>query len=240
MKPLTAIIVGLLTISVACAQDPSVEAEFVASDVFRTGSLVMRTWKDLHCDGQYFGTESVDAGITALNWEFRWKQFSILPGFGVGFGSGVHTAPMLTLRWNLETRQWFSQGYVAQSLLRQVGREENTEHSIHATVLDNNHISAKVGPAEIGGLWEYTKYREENEWKGGLRGALRLRHHIKLIVQSVWPDWEMRGGLAFERASTSKTRCPRCQAAEIVEEMGIGGEHVSIVPSRLDYLAKCG
>lgn len=201
MKLLTAIIVGLLTISVAWAQDstPSVEAEFVASDVFRTGSLVVRTWKDLHFDGQYFGTESVEAGITALNWEFHSKHFSIFPGFGVGFGSGVHTVPMLTLRWNLETRRWFSQGYMAQSLLSQVVTGENTEHSIHATILDNNHISARVGPAEIGGLWEYTKYREENEWKGGLRGALRFGHHIKLIVQSVWPDWEMRGGIAFER-----------------------------------------
>jgi hypothetical protein len=167
--------------------------------VFRNGSLVVRTWKDLHFDGQYFGTESVEAGITALNWEFRWKQLSISPGFGAGFGSGVDTAPMLTLRWKLETRRWFSQGYAAQSLLRQVVKDDNTGHSIHATVLDNNHISLRLGPAELGGLWEYTKYREENEWKGGLRGAVRLGEHFKLIVQSVWPDWEMRGGLAFER-----------------------------------------
>src|SRR4051812_49416029 len=110
-------IAGLLTISASSwAQDPKsaeettpgVEAEFVASDVFRSGSLLVRTWKELHFDGQYIGTESVDAGITGFNWEFRWKQLSILPGFGVGFGSGVHSAPMLTLRWKLETRRWFS------------------------------------------------------------------------------------------------------------------------------------
>jgi hypothetical protein len=195
-------IAGLLIISASSwAQDetPSLEAEFVASDVFRSGSLLVRTWKELHFDGQYFGTKSVDAGITGFNWEFRWKQFSILPGFGVSFGSGVHTAPMVALRWKLETRRWFSQGYVAQSLRSQIVEDESTGHTIHATVLDNNHISVRVGRAEIGGLWEHTKYREENEWKGGLRGAVRLGEHFKLIVQSVWPDWELRGGLAFER-----------------------------------------
>ena len=179
--------------------EPDVEAEFVASEVFRSGSLVVRTWKDLHFDGQYFGTETVNAGITALAWEFRWKQLSILPGFGASFGSGVHTVPMVTLRWKLETRRWFSQGYAAQSLLRQVVTDEDAGQTIYANVLDNNHISIRLGPTEVGGLWEHTKYRDENEWKGGLRGAVRLGEHFKLIVQSVWPDWEFRGGIAFEK-----------------------------------------
>jgi hypothetical protein len=194
-------IAGLLAISaLSWAQEPTsdLEAEFVASDIFRSGSLVVRTWKDLHLDGQYFGTESAEVGITALSWEFRWKQLSISPGFGAGFGSGVDSAPMLTLRWKLETRRWFSQGYAAQSLHHHLVENE-TGHAIYASVLDNNHISVRLGPAEIGGLWEHTNYREENEWKGGLRGAVRLGEHVKLIVQSVWPDWEFRGGLAFEK-----------------------------------------
>ena len=60
MKLLPAVIVGLLTISVVWAQDPApgLEAEFIAWDIFRSGSLVARTWKDLHFDGQYFGTQS--------------------------------------------------------------------------------------------------------------------------------------------------------------------------------------
>jgi hypothetical protein len=195
------VIGGLLTLAVSSwAQDrtPGFEAEFVASDIFRSGSLVARTWKDLHFDGQYFGTESVDAGVTAASWEFRWKELSISPGFGVAFGAGTETAPMLTLRWKLETRHWFSQGYAAQSLRRHVENEETGQTS-YASVLDNNHISARLGRLEIGGLWEHTKYREENEWKGGLRGAVRLGEHVKLIVQSVWPDWELRGGIAFEK-----------------------------------------
>ena len=201
-KRLPLAIAGLLAIPVSIwAQDPSphLEAEFVASDIFRSGSLVAQAWKGLNFDGQYFGTESVEAGITALSWEFRWKQLSIFPGFGAGFGSGVDTAPMLILRWKLETRRWFSQGYAAQSLLRQVVENEAAGHTIYASVLDDNHISVRLGPTEIGGLWEHTKYREENEWKGGLRGAVRFGEHFKLIVQSVWPDWELRGGVGFEK-----------------------------------------
>jgi hypothetical protein len=195
-------VAALLTISIAApAQEPAprLEAEFVASDVFRSGSVVARTWKELHLDGQYIGTENVDAGITALSWEFRWKQLSISPGFGVGFGGGVDMAAMVTLRWKLETRRWFSQGYGAQSLHRHIVEDEETGHAVYGSILDNNHISVRLGPAEIGGLWEHSKYREENEWKGGLRGAVRVGHGVKFIVQSVWPDWEMRAGLGFER-----------------------------------------
>jgi hypothetical protein len=201
MRPVL-VIAGLLTMSaLSWAEEPTpgLEAEFAASDVFRSGSLVARTWKELHFDGQYLGTETVDAGITALSWEFRWKRLSILPGFGAGFGSGVNTAPMVTLRWKLETRRWLSQGYAAQSLRRQVVEGEDPEHTIYASVLDNNHISVRLGRLEVGGLWEHTKYREENEWKGGIRGAVRLGEQFKLIVQSVWPNWEMRGGLGFEK-----------------------------------------
>ncbi len=205
---LSLLVIVLLTVpalSYAQDPDPSVEAEFVASGIFRSGSLVARAWKEIHFYGQYLGTESANAGITALAWEFRWKHFSILPGFGVAFGSGVQTVPALTFRWKFETRRWFSQGYFAQSLLAQVAESEGESesesagHTVHASVLDNNHISVKLGPTEIGGLWEHIKYREENEWKGGVRGALRLGEHFKLIVQSVWPGWEMRGGLAFEK-----------------------------------------
>jgi hypothetical protein len=49
-------IAGLLIISASpWAQEPTpgLEAEFVASDVFRSGSLVVRTWKDPHLDRQY-------------------------------------------------------------------------------------------------------------------------------------------------------------------------------------------
>jgi hypothetical protein len=143
--PLT--LAALLTVSIASrAQEPtpSVEAEFVASDVFRSGSLVARMWKELHFDGQYLGTESADAGITAISWEFRWKALSISPGFGVGFGGGVDTAPMVTLRWKLETRRWLSQGYGAQSLHRQIPEGE-TGNAIYASVLDKQPHQRPAG-----------------------------------------------------------------------------------------------
>jgi hypothetical protein len=59
---------------------------------------------------------------------------------------------VLTLRWKLEKRRWFSQGYWAHSLRRQIVEGEDTEHTIYASVLDNNHISVRLGPLEVGGF----------------------------------------------------------------------------------------
>ena len=73
----TRLLVMLLSIPIASlAEEPSprLETEFVASDIFRSGSVAARTWKGIHFDGQYFGTESADVGITGFSWEFRWKQ----------------------------------------------------------------------------------------------------------------------------------------------------------------------
>jgi hypothetical protein len=176
--------------------EPRLETEFVASDVYRSGSVIAGLWKDVHFDGEYIGTETANAGLTVLSWQFRWRSLFISPGFGAGFGSGVDVAPIVTLRWKLETPRFFSQGYAAQSLR---GHIDEGDHRIYASVLDNNHISVRIGRAELGGLWEHIKYREENDWKGGLRGGWRLGHGFKLIVQSVWPDWEFRGGVSYER-----------------------------------------
>jgi hypothetical protein len=131
---------------------------------------------------------------------------------GVGFGSPAQTAPIFTFRWTLDTHRWFSQGFFAQSLTGHVVQPEtesteetaaktvSEERSVHASILDNNHISVRLGPMEIGGLWERIRYREENEWKGGLRVAARIKKAgIKLIFQAVGPDAEFRGGIAFER-----------------------------------------
>jgi hypothetical protein len=35
--------------------EPRVEAEFVASDVFRSGSTVITIWRGLRLEGEYFG-----------------------------------------------------------------------------------------------------------------------------------------------------------------------------------------
>jgi hypothetical protein len=70
---------------------------------------------------------------------------------------------------------------------------------VYASILDNNHVSLRLGPVEVGYLWERIHYLEENEWKSGLRAAVRLGKNVKLIFQTVAPEVEFRGGIAFER-----------------------------------------
>jgi len=192
-------------------EEPRVEAEFVASDIFRSGTAIIKVWRGLHLEGEYFGAPNYDVGMTGAAWKFRWKGLSLSPGLAVGFGSPVLTAPVFTFRWTLNTRRWFSQGFFAQALSGHVVQEEtepsqetgeravSEEHKVRTSILDNNHISIRLGPMEVGGLWEHIKYREENEWKGGLRVAARIGKGVKLIFQTVGPEVEFRGGIAFER-----------------------------------------
>ncbi len=190
--------------------EPRVEAEFVASDIFRSGTTIVRVWRGFRLEGEYFGAPNFDVGVTGGGWNFKWKGLSVAPGIAVGFGSGVKVSPIATLRWTLDTHRWFSQGFFGQSLRGHIIEEETEteggeeaqvaeERNVHASILDNNHISVRLGPLEIGGLWERIRYREENEWKGGLRVGARLRKGVKLIFQTVGPDVEFRGGIVFER-----------------------------------------
>lgn len=176
------------------------ESEFVASDIFRSGTLIVRLWRGLHAEGEYFGTPEVNAGITGASWKFRWRRLTISPGLGVAYGSNVTTSPMLTVRWTLDTERWFSQGFWGQDLSAQTVHFENgEERKVRSAILDNNHLSLRIWRLEIGGLWEHIKYREENEWKGGVRVAGRLGRNWKLIFLTVGPEAEYRGGIAFER-----------------------------------------
>jgi hypothetical protein len=179
---------------------PSFEAEFVASDIFRSGTAIARLWRGLQFEGEYFGAANYDVGITGVGWRFRWRHFWVAPGIAAAFGSPADSAPVFTFRWNLETRRWFSQGFFGQSLTSHFQASEGEEtRKVYASILDNNHISVRLGPVELGGLWERIRYREENEWKGGLRVAVRPHKNLKLIFQTVAPDVEFRGGIAFEK-----------------------------------------
>jgi hypothetical protein len=194
--------VGVLPL---CAQEPQeesprVELEYVSSDVFRSGTGIVKLWRGLHLDGEYFGAPAYDVGITGASWKFRWKGLSVSPGFGVDFGSHVLKGPVVTFRWTLDTHRWFSQGFFAQSLQEYIVDEEGKEpFGVRGSVLDNNHFSIRLGPIEAGPLWERIKYRDENEWKGGGRLAMRFGRRLKLIFQTVAPDVEFRGGIAFEQ-----------------------------------------
>jgi hypothetical protein len=192
-------------------EEARVEVEFVASDVFRDGTTIIKIWRGLHLEGEYFGGAGYDVGAAGAAWKFRCKGLSISPGLAVGFGSPVQTAPIVTFRWTLDTRRVFSQGFFGQSLRAYVLEEEeepshetgesavSEQRKVHSSILDNNHVSLRLGPIEVGPMWERIKYREENEWKGGLRVAARIRKGVKLIFQVVAPEVEFRGGIAFER-----------------------------------------
>jgi hypothetical protein len=186
-------------------EEARIETEFVASSVFRSGTLIVRAWRQVHLETEYFGSPEFDVGITGVSWKARWKGLSVSPGFAVGFGGNIDTAPIVTLRWTLDTERWFSQGFLAQSLTGhliqgegEAGEGEIPLRTIHSSILDNNHVSIRLGPIEAGGMWERIQYREELEWKGGLRLAARLGRRFKLIFQTVAPDIEFRGGIAYE------------------------------------------
>jgi hypothetical protein len=93
----------------------------------------------------------------------------------------------------------FGRSLTAHSYQAENGEGPSREFvAVHSSILDNNHISLRVGPIEAGGLWEHIKYREESEWKGGVRLAARIRR-VKFIFQCLGPSVEYRGGLAFEK-----------------------------------------
>ena len=180
---------------------PQVELEFIASGISRSGTAIFRLWRGLHLEGEYLGSANFDVGITGVSWKFRWKGLALSPGFAVGFGSAAQTAPVVTLRWTLETSRWYSQGFLGQSLREHVVQSHHGESpsAVRALVLDNNHLSVRLGPIEAGPIWEYIKYREEKEWKGGARIAARLGRRFKVMFITVGPGLEFRGGVAFER-----------------------------------------
>ena len=210
MKGISLLVVAGFGIATGFAQDvgeqklepsPQVELEFIGSGISRSGTTIFRLWRGVHLEGEYLGSANFDVGITGVSWKFRWKGLALSPGFAVGFGSAAQTAPAVTLRWTLETRRWYSQGFLGQSLREHVVESHNGDSpsAVRASVLDNNHLSVRLGPIEAGPIWEYIKYRDEKEWKGGARIAARLGRQFKVMFIAVAPGLEFRGGVAFDR-----------------------------------------
>lgn len=181
------------------------ESEYVSSGIFRSGTAIVKVWRGLHAEGEYFGGAKYDVGVVGAAWKWRWKALSVSPGFAVGFGSPAQVAPVLTFRWTIDSRRVFSQGFFAQSLRPNAfveesedGEEPGEQRFSYTSILDNNHVSLRLGPVEVGPMWERIQYRNEQEWKGGARLGLRLPKGFKLIFQTVGPEVEYRGGIAFE------------------------------------------
>jgi len=75
------------------------EVEFLASEVFRSGSYVQPLWKGLHREGHYFGDQTTNVGYTGADWMLRLKRFGLAPGFGATFGGSPSSAsPAVTFR----------------------------------------------------------------------------------------------------------------------------------------------
>src|SRR3954447_14635401 len=148
MTAIRLLVVAGLEIAAGFAQDareqkpppsPRVELEFIASEISRSGTTIFRLWRGVHLEGEYLGSADFDVGITGVSWKFRWKGLALSPGFAVGFGSAAQTAPAVTLRWTLETRRWYSQGFLGKSLRGHVlkGHDGEPPSAVSASILDN-------------------------------------------------------------------------------------------------------
>ena len=72
MGPLAVLALALLP-AIALGKDgPSSEAEFVASDIFRSSSLVLPASGRFAFEGHYFGGTETDTGYTAES-DARWN-----------------------------------------------------------------------------------------------------------------------------------------------------------------------
>lgn len=178
-----------------------IEADFFASDVFRSATLAFRMWKGLAFEGHYFHVSGRDIGIVGGNWGFAWKGLEILPGAGAAFGgSEVKATPVLTLRWLYETPRFLTEGMIVQSLSKSRVTDEHTheQREFYATLADNVHASARIHWFEIGPTFERIQYREENEVKWGGRVAVRPHQRISLVFMVLAPgETEYRGGIVF-------------------------------------------
>jgi hypothetical protein len=206
-----------------CAQEPSAskpaepapqeereypEAEFVASDIFRSASLIVPLWRTLNFEGHYFGASQTDAGFTGVSWTFRWKELALAPGFGVAFGSNdFATAPALSFRWKYKKNWFITEGLVIQGFRdTPIFAEEEPEGPgprevigyVRPTISDGDHVSAQWKRLAIGGTFEHIQFREGSEWKGGGRAAFRISKRFSLALYVMGPGKaEWRGGLIF-------------------------------------------
>lgn len=175
---------------------PSFEAEFVASDIFRSGSLVLPVARQFAFEGHYFGGTQADTGFTGVSWTWAKKSLKLTPGFGAVFGSDEFTAsPAVSFRWEYEKKWFITQGLVVQSFRdTPIFADEGGELASHIvvdvvrpTISDGNHLSARWRRLTVGGTWEHIAFREGSEWKGGGRLAIRILPRVSGIVYAFAP-----------------------------------------------------
>lgn len=183
---------------------PRYEAELVASTIFQGGTVAARLASPLTVEAHYFGVETNEIGMVGLGWTFSRGRLRLVPGVAWSFGSENRPAPVITARWTYEQRRWLTQGLWVQSLNAYVPEKvdadgEEEEVYRYASILDGIHASLRLGLAELGPLVEYIRYREENEWKAGVRGAWLVGGRFKVVGQVLGPGLEARAGFSWER-----------------------------------------
>jgi hypothetical protein len=183
------------------------EFEFVASNDFRSASLVVPLFRGLNFEGHYFGVraepedgENGEHGaghrsgiidVATINGSYGVRlgeHIALSPGFGVFFGEDQKTSPAITFRWEIEKGRLFSQGLFILSL-------QESEEFGRVSMWDGNHISLRLGRFEFGPSWERIHTRAENEWKGGGRAAFRLLRNVSVVLFVLAPKTEYRGGI---------------------------------------------
>jgi hypothetical protein len=184
------------------------EAEFVASDIFRSGSYVQPVWRNLGFEGDYFGGTGTNVGFTGASWTFRVRGLKLSPGFGVLFGSNQFTTtPAVSFRWDYEHGWFVTQGLIVQGFRDTPVFDEQAEGEpaggaavpvsfVRPTISDGNHVSARWKRLTMGGTWEHIQFREGDEWKGGGRLGIRLLPRLSAILYVLGPGRaEWRGGI---------------------------------------------
>jgi 8-oxo-dGTP pyrophosphatase MutT (NUDIX family) len=189
------------------------EIEALISNQFRTVSYVQPLYRGLNFEAHYFaakreleeehGTPVSTAGHDAYvdvasfggSWTFRLgEHVKLTPGFGVYLGNLQKTSPAFTFRWDIEKGWLISQGLFVTSL-RDTGEEFG-----RVSIWDGNHVSVRWKRIMVGPSWERIHTREENEWKGGVRGAVRIARHVSIAAFFFAPKPEFRAGIVIHPA----------------------------------------
>jgi len=130
------------------------EAEFAASDIFRSGSLVLPLARRIAFEGHHFGGQETDTGFTGVSCTLTWKGLTLTPGLGVLFGSNEFAAtPAVSFRWEYERKWFITQGLVVQGfretpIFAEKGEADSRSNRepasfVRPTISDGNHLSVR-------------------------------------------------------------------------------------------------